>query len=101
MFRVFPVALNAVLNRSIKYFGYVITLLGIMPNNEQVAAITQMNPPSCIKHASFFVQTCAWYWTCILDFVEIARPLTPLFKRSTVFRFGRDERNACTVVDLR
>lgn len=81
---------------SIKYFGHIITPLGIKVDTGKVAGIQQMEFPKFKKKVLSFIQTCSWYRKFTPDFTKlhVARPLTNLAKKNVEFKFVEEELQA-------
>lgn len=79
---------------SINYLGHLITQSGIEPNPEKISAIKDLKPPKNVKQLQSFIQTCSWFRKFVPKFSEIARPLTNLLKKNSVFVFGPKELSA-------
>lgn len=70
---------------------------GISPNPDKVRAVTESPSPDLSKSGAVNVKLvqssvglCSYYRRHVLNFANIARPLTELTKKDAVFRVGRD-----------
>lgn len=79
---------------SVKFLGHVIVPGGIQVDPEKTAAIDNMPAPQNVKHLKCFLQTASWYRRFINNYAEIARPLTTLLKKSSVWRWDAEHQEA-------
>lgn len=70
---------------SVKFLGHVIVPGGIKADPDKTAAIANMLPPKNIKHVKTFLQTSSWFRRFIPNYAEVARPLTDLLKKDSVW----------------
>ena len=78
----------------VKYLGLWITPNGIEVDQDKVAAIQNIPCPRNVKQLQSFLQTCSWYRKFIPNFSGIARPLSNLTKKNTVWKWTENEQNA-------
>jgi hypothetical protein len=78
----------------VRYLGHRISANGIVPDPDKVLAITRMPPPSNLKHAHTFLQTCSWFRKFIPNFATIAKPLSDLLKKNADWNWGPAQQEA-------
>ncbi|GFS92355.1 transposon Tf2-9 polyprotein [Trichonephila clavipes] len=78
----------------VKYLGLWITPKGIEVDQNKTAAIQNIPSPRNLKQLQSFLQTCSWYKKFILNFSDIARPLSNLSKKSTAWKWSEIEQQA-------
>lgn len=79
---------------SVKYLGHLITPAGIQADPEKVAAIEKLDVPLNVKHLQSFLQTCSWYRRFVPNFSSVAKPLTDLTKKGTMWTWAREQQTA-------
>jgi hypothetical protein len=79
---------------SIKYLGHLIVPEGIKTDPEKISAIKDREPPKNLKQLISFLQTASWYRRFIQNFAEIARPLTHLTKKTTIWQWQNKQQEA-------
>jgi hypothetical protein len=78
----------------VRYLGHRISAGGIVPDPDKVQAIAGMPPPSNLKHAHTFLQTCSWFRRFIPNFANISKPLSDLLKKNAVWEWGPAQQEA-------
>lgn len=78
----------------IRYLGHIITANGIKTDPDKISAIQNMIYPRNIKHVQSFLQTCSWYRRFIHGFAHIAKPLTDLTKKNSIWVWESEQINA-------
>ncbi|GBN40849.1 hypothetical protein AVEN_204103-1 [Araneus ventricosus] len=73
---------------------------GIEVNPDKVPAVQKIPHPRNVKQVQSFLKTCSWYRKLISNFSEIARPLSNLTKKNTVWTWTESEQNAFTTLKL-
>ncbi|KAG6462595.1 hypothetical protein O3G_MSEX013362, partial [Manduca sexta] len=79
---------------SVQFLGHLIVPGGIQVDPEKTAAINDMAKPTNLKHLKCFLQTSSWFRRFIPNYAEIARPLTALLKKGSVWRWSVEEHSA-------
>ena len=74
-----------------KYFGHILTTDGLKLNPEKTDAILKRAKPKNLKQLISFLQICSWFRRFIPQFAEVAKPLSNLTKKKTVWRWSADE----------
>ncbi|GBM07567.1 Retrovirus-related Pol polyprotein from transposon 17.6 [Araneus ventricosus] len=82
----------------VKYLVLWITSRGIEVDPDKLSAVQKIPPPRNVKQVQSFLQTCSWYRKFIPNFSEIARPLSNLTKKKTVWTWTESEQNAFTTL---
>ncbi|GBN81723.1 Retrovirus-related Pol polyprotein from transposon 17.6 [Araneus ventricosus] len=82
----------------VKYLGLWITSRGIEVDPDKVPAVQKIPHPRNVKQVQSFLKTCSWYRKLISNFSEIARPLSNLTKKNTVWTWTESEQNAFTTL---
>ncbi|GFU38620.1 retrovirus-related Pol polyprotein from transposon 17.6 [Trichonephila clavipes] len=80
--------------KKVKYLGHYITKEGISVDPQKTAAIADMKPPTSVKQVQSFVQTCSCYRRYIPNFSEIAKPLTDLTKKNSMWKWVSEQEEA-------
>lgn len=75
----------------VRYLGHLITAVGIQADPEKIAAIINIPSPRNQKQVQSFLQTCSWYRKFIENFSEIAKPLSSLTIRESIWKWGTEE----------
>ncbi|GFX48771.1 hypothetical protein TNCV_3479551 [Trichonephila clavipes] len=78
----------------VKYLGLWITPQGIEVDHEKTSAILGIPPPKNVKQLQSFLQTCSWYRKFIVNFSEIAQPLSNLTKKKAFWKWSEEEEKA-------
>ncbi|GFV29192.1 retrovirus-related Pol polyprotein from transposon 297 [Trichonephila clavipes] len=78
----------------VKYLGLWITPKGIEVDQDKTAAIQNIPSPRNLKQLHSLLQTCSWYRKFIPNFLDIARPLSNLSKKSTAWKWSEIEQQA-------
>ena len=82
------------LRREVGYLGHVITEEGVKPNPDKIKAVTQFSTPSSPKDIKSFLGLVSYYRRFIPDFSKIAKPLTSLLRKDTVFKWENQQQLA-------
>lgn len=80
--------------QSVKFLGHVIVPGGIHMDPDKTSAITAMPPPGNVKHLKCFLQTSSWFRRFIPGYADVARPLTNLLKKDSVWCWGEQQQRA-------
>ncbi|GBL91386.1 hypothetical protein AVEN_199230-1 [Araneus ventricosus] len=75
----------------VKYLGLWITSREIEDDPDKVSAVQKIPPPRNVKQVRSYLKTCSWYRKFIPNFSEIARPLSNLTKKKTVWTWTESE----------
>ncbi|CAO1939527.1 unnamed protein product [Urochloa humidicola] len=80
--------------RQIAYLGHIISAEGISTDNSKVVAITTWPTPSNVKELRSFLGMAGYYRKFVHHFAVIAKPLTSLLKKNTLFVWTHDHQVA-------
>ncbi|XP_073962869.1 uncharacterized protein [Choristoneura fumiferana] len=80
--------------QSVKFLGHVIVPGGIHMDPDKTSAITAMPLPQNAKHLKCFLQTSSWFRRFIPGYADVARPLTNLLKKDSVWCWGEQQQRA-------
>ncbi|GFX35246.1 retrovirus-related Pol polyprotein from transposon 297 [Trichonephila clavipes] len=80
--------------KKVKYLGHYITKEGISVDPQKTVLITDMSSPTSVKQIQSFVQTCSWYRRYIPNFSQIAKLLTDLTKKNSMWKWGSEQEEA-------
>jgi len=72
---------------NISYLGHVITGSGVTTDPEKVTAVTSWTTPTSVKDVRSFLGLPGYYRKFVRNFGIIARPLTELLRKNTIFRW--------------
>ena len=73
----------------IKYLGFVVGREGVKPDQEKVAAIRSMPPPTTVREVRSFMGMCSYYRRFIPSFSQIAEPIIALTKKYARFQWTK------------
>ena len=76
----------------VKYLGHILTQNGLKIDPEKTRAILNRPDPKNVKQLISFLQTCSWFRRFIPQFAEIAKPLTNLTKKKSVWKWKTEEK---------
>lgn len=76
------------------YLGFEISADGLRPNEDKVAAIRNMNPPTTVREIRGFIGMCSYYRRFIPNFSGIAEPLIALTRKHARFTWKDEHQNA-------
>ncbi|XP_047027955.1 uncharacterized protein LOC124636045 [Helicoverpa zea] len=79
---------------SVQFLGHIIVPGGIQVDPDKTAAIDNMAVPRNVKQLKCFLQTSSWYRRFINNYAEVARPLTNLLKKSSVWQWDAEQQEA-------
>lgn len=82
------------LQTRIAFLGYVIEDGKLYPSFEKTKAVLKYSEPRAIKEVQSFLGLTGYFRKFIPDYSRIAKPLSDLLKKNSVFRFAESERNA-------
>jgi len=80
----------------VSYLGLIVTTNGIRMDPKKVATIQEWEPPRCVKDLQGFLGFANFYRRFIRSFSRIAKPLTALTKKGTIWNWSRECNNAFT-----
>jgi len=85
----------------LKILGHIVSRFGIAPDPEKVKAVSEFPEPDLIKNDTAnikliqsFVGICSYYRRHVEGFSKIARPLTELTKKDSVFIWEEEQRKS-------
>jgi hypothetical protein len=78
----------------IGFLGYIVSSEGLAPDPKKVQAIEEWPEPKTVKETQSFLGLINYYRKFILNFSKLAKPLTELTKKDTIFNFGRECKEA-------
>ena len=73
----------------IKCLGFVVGQDGVKPDQEKVAAIRSMPPPTTVREVRSFMGMCSYYRRFIPSFSQIAEPIIALTKKYARFQWTK------------
>jgi len=73
--------------RSISYLGHVITGSGVATNPEKISVVSSWPSPSSVHEVHSFLGLAGYYLKFVCHFGLIAKPLTELLRKNTVFHW--------------
>jgi len=79
---------------SVTFLGHTVSHNSVMPSDDNVKAIAQMQPPTNVKQVQRFLGAVNVYGKFIPNHAQIRKPLTDLLKKDTVFCWTQDCQNA-------
>jgi len=89
------------LEEELKILGHIVSRKGVAVNPEKIKAVSEFPEPkegdsraAKVKLIQSFVGLCSYYRRHILDFAKIARPLTELTKKESVFIWEEEQRKS-------
>lgn len=82
------------LRKEVSYLGHIITDKGVKPNPEKTKAVKEFPTPKCPKDIKSFLGLVSYYRRFIPDLAKLAKPLTSLLKKDTVFSWENEHQLA-------
>lgn len=76
--------------RSISYLGHVITGNGVATDPEKITAVTNWPSPTSVHDVRSFLGLAGYYRKFVRHFGLIAKPLTALLRKNTIFQWTQD-----------
>ena len=70
-----------------QYLGHILTLDGLKPNPERIAAVRQFTTPDDIKRVKQFLGLASFYRKFVPNFARIAEPLHNLTRKNVPFEW--------------
>lgn len=84
--------------REVTFLGHKCSESGISPDNSKLEAIAKYPEPTDKDSVKRFVAFANYYRKFIKNFAILAQPLNHLTRKSVVFRWGEEARNAFTAI---
>ena len=78
----------------LKYLGHIINAKGRAPDPAKVTAISQLQPPRCVRDLEMFLGKVGYYHKFIPDFANVARPLNQLKRKNAMWDWGEPQQKA-------
>jgi transposase InsO family protein len=78
----------------VRLLGYNISAEGISAQEDKVAAIRDMDPPTDVKALQRFLGMANYYRQTIQNYADIAEPLVRLTRKGELFYWGEDQHKA-------
>ncbi|GFT77331.1 retrovirus-related Pol polyprotein from transposon 17.6 [Trichonephila clavipes] len=85
----------------VKYLGFWITKDGIEADQEKISAIQKIPVPTNVKEVQSLLQTCSWFRRYVLNFADIARPLSSLTKKKVQWHWGPEQQESFETLKMR
>ncbi|MCP4238008.1 MAG: hypothetical protein GY770_31340, partial [Aestuariibacter sp.] len=82
------------LQKSLSFLGHTVDVSGIHTMPDKVEAVQKFRQPTKVEHIRSFLGLSGYYRAFIKDYSTIARPLTRLLKKDTVFQWTEEEQNS-------
>ena len=82
----------------LSFLGYKVTSLGIHPDADKVAAVTEFKVPTNAKHVRQFLGLTGYYRRFVHNYAQIAEPLFALTKQDTPFAWDSSCQSAFDVL---
>lgn len=79
---------------AVKFLGHIIVPGGLRVDPEKTAAIVEMAPPKNVRQVKSFVAMTSWFRRFIPDFASVARPLTNLLKKNSIWEWREEQHTA-------
>jgi hypothetical protein len=73
--------------RSISYLGHVISGAGVATDPEKITAVSSWPTPTSTREVRSFLGLAGYYRKFIRNFCHLARPLTDLLRKHTIFHW--------------
>lgn len=86
------------LRREVMYLGHIIGKDGVRPDPKKVEAVQNFPQPRNAKTIKQFLGLAGYYRRFIPGFSKVAKPLTELLKKETVFRWGHEQNKAFSIL---
>jgi hypothetical protein len=75
--------------KEIKFLGHTISQAGITVDPDKVQEVMNWKPPTTVHQIQSFLGLAGYYRRFILDFSQIAKPMTKLLKKGAKFDWGQ------------
>jgi hypothetical protein len=83
----------------VRYLGYVLSDKGVSPTPDKVTAVRQYPVPKYVKDVRALVGLASFYRILVLNFAEIAKPLTGLTRKDRQFTWGPQQQAFQSIKD--
>ncbi|XP_036148743.1 uncharacterized protein LOC118647611 [Monomorium pharaonis] len=88
------------LRQEVAYLGHIICADGVRPDPNKVEAVIKFPVPKNVKNIKQFLGLVGYYRKFIPNFSKIAKPLTDLLKKDTIFNWQQKHTEAFDILRL-
>lgn len=80
-----------ILKQRVPFLGIIIENGEVQPSQEKTKAIDKFSKPTTIKQIQSFLGLTGYFRKFILSYSVIAKPLSDLLKKESIFKFGEEQ----------